>query len=222
MRAFLLAAGKGERLRPLTDSIPKPLLSLAGEPLIVHHIKRLVSIGITDIVINVSHHAKQITNYLGDGKQWGAHLVYSYEPTALETGGGITQALPLLGNEPFLVISGDIFTDFHFSNLLFSLKKSAHLVLSSHPDCHPDFHLEGNQIKTSGMPKYTYGNIGLYHPRLFASHTPHAFKLIDVLLPEIKAGNVTGELYEGLWENITSQKQYETLKEKYRNYRYPE
>ncbi len=217
MKAFILAAGRGERLRPLSLHTPKPLLPLAGEPLIVHHIKRLASAGITDIVINVSYLADHITKALGNGKTWQVKLTYSYEPTALESGGGIVQALPLLGTTPFLVISADIFTDYPFEQglLPFKEKQIAHLVLSTHPACHRDFHLKNGWLYNEGHPKYTYGNIGYYHPDLFAGRTPSVFPLSQLLRPAVHAKKITGELYAGCWENITSVAQYDALKQRY-------
>lgn len=215
MKAMILAAGRGERLRPLTDETPKPLLKLAGAPLIAHHIQRLAAAGFKEIVINVSYLAKKITQYLGDGSQWGVNLEFSYEPTALESGGGIVQALPLLGTKPFLVVSADIYTDYPFATLNKPLEGLAHLVLAPNPNFSPDFHLDNGKITREGQPKYTYGNIGVYHPALFANQTPHLFPLREVLFPAVDANRVSGELYKGIWENITSVQQYETLKKQY-------
>lgn len=215
MKAIILAAGRGERLRPLTDTTPKPLLPLAGAPLIVHHIKRLAAVGIHDIVINISYQAKQITQTLGDGSNWGAKLAFSYEPTPLESGGGIVQALPLLGTQPFLVISADIYTDFPFTSLQKPLKGLAHLVLAPDPNFNPDFHLTNGKLSRTGEPKFTYANMGVYHPDLFSGQIPHSFPLRDVLFPAVDANQITGELYEGMWENITSVQQYGQLKKKY-------
>lgn len=216
MKALILAAGRGERLRPLTDETPKPLLPLAGAPLIVHHIKRLTAAGISEIIINVSYQADKITKTLGDGRAWGAKLTFSYEPTALESGGAVLQALPLLGNSPFIVMSADIFTDYPFQQLMKSVDPYlAHLVLASDPNFKADFHLQGDVLQNHGTPKYTYANMGCYHPHLFAGLTPHRFPLGDLLRAAVDKQQLSGELYQGIWENVTSPAQYAALQEKY-------
>ncbi len=178
-KVMILAAGRGERMRPLTDSIPKPLLSVAGKPLIVYLIESLVRAGLADIVINHSHLGEQIVAHLGDGSRYGARIVYSHEPGAgLETGGGIYQALPLLETDPFIVVNGDIWTDYPFERLPRRLSGLAHLVMVANPPHHRsgDFALQGNQVMMSGGVKRTFSGIGVYRPALFANCGPGQFR----------------------------------------------
>ncbi|MBI5447916.1 MAG: nucleotidyltransferase family protein [Gammaproteobacteria bacterium] len=210
MKAFILAAGRGERLRPLTDTTPKPLLPFKGAPLIVHHIRRLAEAGFQEVVINVSYQADKIISALSSITQ--IKLTFSYEPTALESGGGIVQALPLLGDNPFLVLSADIYTDYPFQRLMQqpAIPYLAHLVLTAHPDFNADFCLEKGLIKNpvAGEKAYTYANIGCYHPQLFAPLKPGTFPLGKFLHSAAEAKQLSGECYQGIWENITSVKQY--------------
>ncbi len=205
MKAMLLAAGRGKRLSPLTDEIPKPLLKVNGQPLIAYHLINLARLGITDIVINISYLADLIKNTLGSGRQYGVNIHYSYEPVLLETGGGIYQALPLLGAEPFLVVSADIWTDYPFAQLPAKITNLAHLVLVPNPDFHPagDFGYEKNGLlNLQDAKKYTFGNIGIYHPDLFADCRPGYFRLGDLLFSAIKKQQITGEIYRGKWFNV--------------------
>ena len=205
---MILAAGRGERMRPLTDATPKPLLTVGGKPLIVWLIEALARSGITDIVINVSHLGERIERTLADGELWGVHIVYSREIEALETAGGIATAMPLLGETPFLVVNGDIHTEFDFSRLQAlrgDAERLAHLVLVDNPPHHPagDFGLIGNRVVDKGEPRYTFSGIGLYHPALFApvpSGTKH--QLVSLLRPQIAARRVTGEHYGGRWLDV--------------------
>jgi len=205
---MILAAGRGERLRPLTDTIPKPLVQVGELSLIEWHIKRLQQSGINEIVINISYLADQIKNMLGDGKRYAVHLHYSEEPeTAFETGGGIVQALPLLGDKPFVVINGDIWTDFQF-NLLSEPKNLAHLILVDNPSQHPsgDFILNDNLVsdETAG-DRFTFSGIGVYRPELFAGYTPgKRFPLAPILKNAMQSNQVTGEHYKGQWYDIGS------------------
>lgn len=216
MKAMLLAAGRGARLRPLTDQIPKPLLMVGDKSLIAYHLIKLASIGITDIVINISYLAEQIRNTLGNGQQYGVNIQYSYEPEILETGGGIYQALPLLGPEPFLVISADIWTAYPFEQLPQKLTKLAHLVLVPNPDFYPagDF-----TCATDGLlglakeQRFTFGNIGIYHPDLFAGCLPGHFRLGHLLIEKIKQQQITGEVYHGEWYNIGTVEQLTVLQQ---------
>lgn len=207
---MILAAGRGERMRPLTDHTPKPLLQAGGKPLIVWHIERLVDAGITDLVINHAHLGMQIEQALGDGKQFGANIQYSSEGTALETAGGIAYALHLLGNEPFAVINGDIYCDYDFARLPDIAKRmrhhldQVHLVLVDNPSQHPlgDFGLDNGRV-TDSAPKLTFSGIGLYQPSLFAAiQRGTKAPLAPLLRAQITLGKVSGEHYQGLWADI--------------------
>jgi MurNAc alpha-1-phosphate uridylyltransferase len=208
MMAMLLAAGRGERMRPLTDLTPKPLLQVGGKPLIVWHIERLVGAGITDIVINHAHLGKQIEQALGDGSRFGATIRYSDEGTALETAGGIAFALQLLGEQPFAVVNGDIWCNYDFARLpglaANMQQDNAHLVLVDNPPQHPngDFGLHDGRVTDSG-PKLTFSGIGLYRPELFM-HIPRGSKapLAPLLREQIAAGKVSGEHHAGLWFDV--------------------
>ena len=208
MMAMLLAAGRGERMRPLTDLTPKPLLQVGGKPLIVWHIERLVDAGITDIVINHAHLGKKIEQALGDGSRFGATIRYSDEGTALETAGGIAFALQLLGEQPFAVVNGDIWCDYDFarlSGLAANMRQdNAHLILVNNPPQHPhgDFGLRDGRVTDSG-PKLTFSGIGLYRPELFM-HIPRGSKapLAPLLREQIAAGRVSGEYHRGLWFDV--------------------
>lgn len=218
MRAMILAAGRGERMRPLTDSTPKPLLQVGGKPLIVWHIERLVHAGIADLVINHAHLGIQIEQALGDGSRYGARIRYSDEGTALETAGGIAYALQLLGDLPFAVINGDIWCDYDLSRLpehvarLQAGHDTAHLVLVSNPPQHPggDFHLLDGRLLppddprlTSAGAKLTFSGIGLYKPELFAG-IPHGHRaaLAPLLREQIALGKVSGEHHAGHWVDV--------------------
>jgi N-acetyl-alpha-D-muramate 1-phosphate uridylyltransferase len=209
---MILAAGRGERMRPLTDRVPKPLLSAAGRPLIVHLIERLARAGYTDLVVNVSHLAGLIESELGDGTRHGVSIVYSREAQALETGGGIAYALPLLGSAPFAVVNSDIYSDFDFKRLasvaagLERERTGAHLVLVDNPPHHPagDFSLEGKRILADGPgPRLTFSGIGVYTPALFAGVEPGSKRQLAALLrPAIAEGRVSGEHHRGLWIDV--------------------
>jgi MurNAc alpha-1-phosphate uridylyltransferase len=205
MKAMLLAAGRGERMRPLTDRVPKPLLAVAGRPLIVHLIGSLVTAGFRDLVINHAHLGDALEQALGDGAGWGARIRYSPEPPgALETGGGILQALPLLGAGPFLVVNADIYTDYAFGRLRRDPAGLAHLVLVDNPAHHPggDFALTGDRVGEAGAPRYTYAGIGLYRPELFLGASPGRFPLAPLLRAAARAGSVSGERHRGRWFDV--------------------
>jgi MurNAc alpha-1-phosphate uridylyltransferase len=207
MKAMILAAGRGERMRPLTDRTPKPLLPVAGKPLIVWHLERLARAGFRQIVINHAHLGDQIEALLGDGTAWGLAIRYSEEPAgALETAGGIANALPLLGSEPFLVINGDIFCDWNVSRARTALgpDELAHLILVENPSHHPagDFSLADGRIGT-GEPKLTFAGIGIYRPALFANvERGNPAKLAPLLHQAIAAGKVAGEHHTGQWVDV--------------------
>lgn len=202
---MILAAGRGERMRPLTDVTPKPLLPVAGKPLIVWHLERLARAGFRDIVINHAHLGDQIEALLGDGAAWGARIAYSAEPQgALETAGGIANALPLLGDAPFLVVNGDIFCDWDFARAR-SGNALAHLVLVDNPPHHPegDFALDGAKVSAGGTARLTFSGIGIYRPELFAGIAcGEPAKLAPLLRDAITAGRVTGEHHRGRWEDV--------------------
>ncbi len=210
MKAMILAAGRGERMRPLTDHCPKPLLPVAGRPLIEWHIEALVAAGFRDIVINHAWLGAKIEAALGDGSRWGANIVYSPEPDgALETGGGILQALRLLAVEgdddaPFLVLNGDIISDFDLVRLPGRIDGLAHLVMVPNPEHHPrgDFVLSGGQLRDADGPRLTFSGIGLYRPQLFAASQPGAFPLAPLLREAMAAGRVSGQRHRGLWVDV--------------------
>ena len=206
MKAMILAAGKGERLRPLTLHTPKPLVPVAGVPLIEYHLRALAAAGIGDVVINHAWLGQQIEDHLGDGARLGVQIRYSAEPETPETDCGIFRALPLLGDEPFLLVNGDIWTDYRFDNLPRSLDGLAHLVLVDNPAHHPqgDFALQDDQVLTAsaGQPSLTYSGLALLSPRLFAGCTDGAFKLAPLLRQAMAAGQVSGERYGGRWVDV--------------------
>ena len=204
MKAMILAAGRGERMRPLTDNTPKPLLPVAGKPLIVHHIERLAAAGIRQLVINHAHLGEMIEACLGNGSAWGVKIQYSPEETALETGGGIYRALPLLGEAPFLVLNGDVWCDFDLEHLQLPQGMLAHLVLVPNPDHHPqgDFALHGERVSDGGDERLTFSGIGVYHPRLFANCRPGAFPLAPLLRAAMAEAKVSGVCHRGLWVDV--------------------
>ena len=206
MKAMILAAGRGERMRPLTDTTPKPLLLVAGKPIIVHTIEQLRKAGFNDIVINLAHLGEQIIGHLGDGRQFGVNICYSDEgEEGLETAGGIINALPLLGDRPFLVVNGDIATDFPFASLRSRAVDLAHLVLVNNPEHHPqgDFGLDDRMhvVDDSGI-KFTFSGIGAYHPDLFNQVPPGKHKLAPLLRQAIEKRRVSGEKHSGFWMDI--------------------
>jgi len=217
MRAMILAAGRGERMRPLTDSLPKPLLEIRDKPLIQYHIENLVRSGMTSIVINHALFGVQIERYLGDGSRFGAQISYSPEgDIPLETGGGIFKALPLLGSDPFIVVNADIWTDFPFHTLPAEPERLGHLVLVPNPSHHPggDFSLEDGRAGVEGRPLYTYCGIAVYHPELFANCRGGAFSLVPLLRNAIIKQQITAELYRGDWLDIGTPERLETLRKK--------
>lgn len=205
MKAMILAAGKGERMRPLTLTTPKPLLRVNGIPLIEHHINALVKAGFTELVINHAWLGQQIEDYLKDGTQLGAQIQYSAEGEPLETGGGIRKALPLLGDQPFLLVNGDIFCDYPFAQLKHSIDHLAHLVMvppAAHAS-HGDFAIDPKGLATEHAPqKYTYSGISILHPRLFNHCTDTAFKLAPLLRQAMATNQVSAELYTGYWMDV--------------------
>ena len=206
MKAMILAAGKGERLRPLTLHTPKPLVRVGGVPLIEYHLRALAAAGFTEIVINHAWLGQQIEDHLGDGSRFGVSIQYSAEGEPLETGGGIFKALPLLGDKPFAVVNGDIWTDYSFAGLRTPLTGLAHLVLVDNPAHHPkgDFCLAGTQVFDAqpGSDTLTYSGIAVLSPALFDGAGAGAFKLAPLLRNAMAAGRVTGERLQGQWVDV--------------------
>ncbi len=205
MKAMILAAGRGERMRPLTDHMPKPLLKVGGKSLIVWHLERLAHAGFKDVVINHAHLGEQIEAALGDGSHWGLNIQYSPEQTALETAGGIANALHLLGEHAFLVINGDTFTEIDFEKLKLTINHLAHLVLVDNPPQHPhgDFAYESDKIISKGECNLTFSGVGVYHPYMFAGiKRGEPAKLAPLLRLAIAVDKVTAEHYQGVWHDI--------------------
>lgn len=214
MKAMILAAGRGERMRPLTDHTPKPLLKVGGKPLIAWHLERLAQAGFKEVVINHAHLGEQIEAALGNGSQWALHIQYSPEKIALETAGGIANALHLLGDAPFLVVNGDTFTELDFAHLKRSyqlsieqrsLKQLAHLVLVDNPPQHPqgDFAIEAGMLKNEGAHKLTFSGVGIYHQDLFNNIVRgEPAKLAPLLRLAIAESKATAEHYQGIWHDI--------------------
>jgi MurNAc alpha-1-phosphate uridylyltransferase len=206
MHAMIMAAGRGERMRPLTDTRPKPLLEVGGKPLIQYHLEALAHAGIRDIVINLAWQGEQIRRALGGGERFGVSIRYSDEPEgALETGGGILAALPLLGSGPFLVISGDIWSEFPLASCIGRLASGdiAHFVLVPNPDFHAqgDFGLKDGRL-LDRAPRHTYANIGVLSAEFFAGRQPGRFALAPLMFEWIRRGRVSGELFQGRWHNL--------------------
>ncbi len=216
MKAMILAAGRGERLRPLTDKTPKPLIKVAGKSLIETHLQNLSATGFKEIVINTAWLAEKIHQQLGDGTNYGVTIQYSDEAEALETAGGIINALPLLGEEPFLVVNGDIWCNFDFSTLT-ELKphSQAHLLLVNNPDHNQkgDFALQDNLIKNTGDPMYTFSGIGIYCAAFFAGQKTGALPLAPIIRSKCEAGLVSGQYYNGGWTDVGSIERLQELEE---------
>lgn len=207
--AMILAAGRGERMRPLTDTLPKPLLKVYDKPLIEYHIEALKNAGFLRIVINHAWLGEKIVDTLGDGSRFGVKILYSKEPTALETAGGIIKALPLLCPEAnsscFAVVNADIFCDYDYANLPHSLDNDlAHLVMVENPLHNPagDFAIEQKRLTGNSSPKFTFSGIGFYHRDLFAHRQASSLRLAVLLLEAIEQQRVGGEVYQGHWTDI--------------------
>ena len=227
MKAMILAAGEGRRMRPLTDVKPKPLLEVAGRPLIEHHIARLSAAGFSEIVVNVSHLGQQLVDFLGDGSHWRVAITISVEQTPLDTAGGIIQALARLGDAPFLLVNGDVFTDYPLAKLRETVPfdRGAHIVLVPNPKHHPlgDFALQDDlvgqlsSIETAvGDPMVvTYSGIGVYDPALFADSAPGRQPLKPLLEDAIARASLSGELYDGTWEDVGTPQRLAALNQKF-------
>ncbi len=216
MKAMILAAGRGERMRPLTDSCPKPLLKVGETSLIEHNIKSLQRSGIHEIVINTGWLGEQLPNYLGDGSQFGVSLNYSHEGyPALETAGGIINALPQLGSHDFIVVNGDIYTDYNFSQLKLKSGFDAHIVLIANPEHHPngDFSLDGQHvIEAQYKCTYTFSGIAVYNSRFFSGFAPKPLALKTLLDRAIRLGGLSGEVFGGAWSDIGTVERLESLR----------
>ncbi len=211
MRAMILAAGRGERMRPLTDSTPKVMLEVAGRPLIEWHLDKLRQAGVERVVINHAWLGEQIARHLGDGARFGVEILYSAEKEALESAGGIANALPLIGEHPFMVVNGDVFTDLDFATLgprvqqLDARQRLAHLVLIANPEHNPqgDFALTGDLARAEGKQQLTFSGIGVYHPALFDGLVRgERARLAPLLRAAMTRGMVSGERYDGLWVDV--------------------
>ena len=216
MKAMILAAGRGERMRPLTDHTPKPLLVVGGKPLIAWHLERLAQAGFREIVINHAHLGDQLEAALGDGSQFGVRIQYSAEAEALETAGGIAQAMPYLGDAPFLVVNGDVFCDIDFSRLAAQDLQDdvAHLVLVDNPPQHSqgDFVLRNGRLVGDGDMRLTFSGIGVYRPALFAGIIPGSrAKLAPLLYGAIERGRVSAEHDSGLWVDVGTPERLQAL-----------
>lgn len=214
-RAMILAAGRGERMRPLTDNRPKPLLQVGGKPLIEHHLAALASAGIGDVVINLAWQGEKLRSALGSGERFGIAIHYSDEgATALETGGGIFQALPWLVPGPFIVINGDIWTDWRVhGQLAMGAHDLAHLVLVPNPAHHPqgDFGLAGSRLVEAPGAQFTFSGIGLYREEFFAGCRPGAFPLLPLFKRAIRDGRISGEVHCGRWYDVGTPERLATL-----------
>jgi len=224
MKAMILAAGRGQRLRPLTDNTPKPLIYAGNKRLIEYLIDALVKAGFTDIVINYAYLGEQFPIALGDGQKYGAHIQYSPElDGGLETAGGIINALPLLGDEPFLVVNGDIWTDFDFSaikNIALSDNQQCHLVLVNNPSHNPegDFALDQQgQIQPQGSHKFTFSGIGIYKPTMFTGLDESKRPLKPLFDAAIEQAHVTGQLHQGQWSDIGTLERLDELEQQLKN-----
>jgi MurNAc alpha-1-phosphate uridylyltransferase len=207
--ALIFAAGRGERMRPLSDVTPKPLLIAGGKRLIEWHLEKLAALGVRKVVINTSHLAEQFPATLGDGARWKLEIAYSYEgPEPLETGGGMLRALPLLGTQPFLAVNGDIWTDFDFAQLPPAPDGLAHLVMVDNPPQHPagDFALHDgllhDPVRQSAPHTLTFAGIGVYRPELIAAHAPGRFSIVPSLREAMRQGLVSGQHHRGRWTDV--------------------
>ena len=215
MKAMILAAGRGERLRPLTDSTPKPLLKVGEKSLIEYHLYKLADAGVKEVIINTAWLGEKIQQALGEGKKYGLNIFYSDEgEQALETAGGIIKALTLLGDEPFLIINGDIFTDYDFKKLAsFELNAEAHLVMVDNPEHNTkgDFALTDGWLENSGDRQYTYSGIGIYTKNFFAGCTEGIRALAPILKEKIAQQKVSGELFKNSWTDVGTVERLQAL-----------
>ncbi len=204
MKAMILAAGLGKRLRPLTDNCPKPLVPVKGKPLIVYHVENLKKAGFTEIVINLAHLGEKIEQYLGNGQSWGVHIAYSKEKEPLEVGGGIFNALPLLGSAPFALVNGDIWTDYPFAQLPRHLPGLGHLIMVDNPLHNPvgDFAIIEGKLQKAPQNRLTYSGIAVLQPALFQDCQPGVFRLAPLLEKALAQEALFGEHYGGYWTDV--------------------
>ena len=222
MKAMVMAAGRGERLRPLTDTLPKPLAPVAGKPLMGYHLHALAKAGIREVVINLSWLGDRIKAALGDGRDYGVRILYSEEgPVPLETGGGIFNALPLLGMQPFLVVNADVWTDIDFGRVVLDDAADASIVLVPNPAHNPrgDFALEGDAVMEREVTheSYTYSGVGIYRPEFFAGCSPGKFPLLPLLRRAIAAQRLRGWVHRGEWFDIGSIERLAALDQRVRS-----
>ena len=220
MKAMILAAGYGKRLRPLTDLTPKPLLSIGSKPLIVHHLEKLATAGIKEVVINLGHLGSKIHQFLGNGSTWGVSIEYSDEgPDPLETGGGMTKALPLLGEDTFLLVNGDVWTNLDFSMLPKALSGNdqAMLFLAKQPVWREkgDFNLTESRVRESDTPNLLYAGIALYHPSILDGAVVEKFSIVPRLKKAIYQDRVAGQLISGEWDDVGTPERLAALRDKY-------
>jgi MurNAc alpha-1-phosphate uridylyltransferase len=220
MKAMVLAAGYGNRLRPLTDHTPKPLVRVGGKPLIVHHLEKLAQAGFREVVINLGHLGYKIPEALGDGAKWGLAISYSDEgPEPLETGGGLTKALPLIGKDPFLVVNGDVWCDLDFSTIPQSLaeKDWVNLFLVPKPGWRErgDFSLQGTRVRESENPEFLYAGIAIYHPAILDGAKVEKFSIVPRLKQAISDDRVGGLLYQGEWDDVGTPERLDKLHSTY-------
>lgn len=202
MKAMILAAGRGVRLKPLTDKLPKPLVRVGGETLIERHIKNIVAAGFESIVINTAHLGEKIHDHVGEGARFDIPIVFSDEgEEALETGGGIANALPLLGSEPFLVVNADIYCDIPFDAQFRLSNALVHLIMVNNPEHHPNGDFDAIELNLPGQQRYTYSGVGYYHPKLF-KHEQRVFPLVDILRQSVVDKTINAEVYTGAWFDI--------------------
>ena len=220
MKAMILAAGYGKRLRPLTDHTPKPLISIGSKPMIVHHLEKLAQAGIQEVVINLGHLGSKISQFLGNGSTWGVSIEYSDEgPDPLETGGGMTKALALLGTETFLLVNGDVWTDLDFSTIPHNLRENdqAMLFLAKQPEWREkgDFNLLENRVRESDTPNLLYAGIALYHPSILNGAVVEKFSIVPRLKQAIHQDRVAGKLISGEWDDVGTPERLAALRGKY-------
>jgi len=218
-KAMLLAAGRGERMRPLTDDLPKPLLQVAGQPLLEHHIRALVAAGISELVVNVAWQRQALYDFLGDGSRFGVRITISDEgDTALDTGGGVYRALPHLGEEPFWVVNGDVFIDYAFGLPALNADAHAHLLLVPNPEHNPggDFALSGSLVTNSGPAMLTYSGVAVLSPALFRECVDGIFPLAPLLRAAADRGQLTGELHSDYWCDVGTPERLQALDERLR------
>jgi MurNAc alpha-1-phosphate uridylyltransferase len=220
MKAMILAAGYGKRLRPLTDHTPKPLLPIGGKAMIVHHLEKIADSGIKEVVINLGHLGSKIPQSLGNGSTWGLSIEYSDEgPDPLETGGGMSKALPLLGSETFLLVNGDVWTDLDFSSIPSSLNGNdqAMLFLVDQPGWRDkgDFKLDGNRVQESDSPDLLYAGIALYHPSILDGARVEKFSIVPRLKKAIQEDRVAGKKIVGEWDDVGTPERLSALREKH-------